>query len=715
MPLYALQSSVLAAAGQVAIAAGATVEVRRESDDGLAVLWLDLAGTSSAGNPAAAGSDGFFRVYLEAGDYRVVVTAGLSSTILRHYRVGPYAEDAPAVTPEVLRRRWVDVADYVPSNDALDCHAGVQAALINGLGREIVFTAGAVGSAGRVYRFDDRTDGRLYLPQRARVIFEPGAELDFTGWGTAGTSSPYLYAQGPVGTPHLLAGDGVQGARTVTVAAGEGAAFARSDAVFVRSNAMFTAFDDTLGTRGEQNTVVSVAGDVVTLAVPLRDNYLTGAGASLTTFDPLRITVEYPRIVGAGRFASAAGDRGIQLINGRSCSILGADILWADLNGINLCNILDGLVDRASVTFDAKGASAALQYGVVLVNMCEAVRITNSDVWGGSESYALSASGGAQGVTRNCSVSECRANGSSRSAFCTHDTHEDWRVSNSDAVDVEQGIDHRIKGGIFTGIAFRRMGAHSNTLSMALQLGAGAGDVLFSDNWISGAVRIARLGETIDHGSEGVGDFHFLDNVARAITGVAIDIHDLAGSTFQRGLVRGAGNAIDGGLFPFQVEGSFRAVWMDNVLRSSGGMGRVAWLHATDNGGAGFGPVNGVVVGNIHDSSFLPALIQDTTSPALVQDNRQMGTRSGNDLYGTKTHDFASIAAGAAGTSTTVTVTGAAVGDEAFAEVATATAIGLHLEAVVTAVDTVTVQPFNYSGSAVDLPSTTLRVRVIKA
>lgn len=85
----------------------------------------------------------------------------------------------------------------------------------------------------------------------------------------------------------------------------------------------------------------------------------------------------------------------------------------------------------------------------------------------------------------------------------------------------------------------------------------------------------------------------------------------------------------------------------------------------------------------------------------------------GKVLTGSKTHDFASVADGAQAT-TTVTVTGAALGDFCQATVGVSQA-GVILHAYVSAADTVTVVLQNESGGAVDLASTTLRVLVRKA
>jgi hypothetical protein len=82
-------------------------------------------------------------------------------------------------------------------------------------------------------------------------------------------------------------------------------------------------------------------------------------------------------------------------------------------------------------------------------------------------------------------------------------------------------------------------------------------------------------------------------------------------------------------------------------------------------------------------------------------------------LTGSKTYDPASIADGA-GDSTTVTVTGAALGD--FVQVSFSNDLqGILLTGYVSAADTVTARFQNETGGAIDLASGTLRARVWKA
>lgn len=84
-------------------------------------------------------------------------------------------------------------------------------------------------------------------------------------------------------------------------------------------------------------------------------------------------------------------------------------------------------------------------------------------------------------------------------------------------------------------------------------------------------------------------------------------------------------------------------------------------------------------------------------------------------LFGSKTWDPGNLAADGNATSTTVTVTGAVVGDMAVASLTTFGANVVLVSAHVSAADTVTVVVMNKTGGALDLASGTLKVTVFKA
>ena len=102
-----------------------------------------------------------------------------------------------------------------------------------------------------------------------------------------------------------------------------------------------------------------------------------------------------------------------------------------------------------------------------------------------------------------------------------------------------------------------------------------------------------------------------------------------------------------------------------------------------------------------------------TNADSLKDNFTALDAAVGTVLTGSKTHDQASIADGA-GASTTVTVTGAALGDFVTGVSLGVDAAGLTVTGYVSAADTVTVRFQNESGGPVDLASTTLRVLVRK-
>ena len=84
---------------------------------------------------------------------------------------------------------------------------------------------------------------------------------------------------------------------------------------------------------------------------------------------------------------------------------------------------------------------------------------------------------------------------------------------------------------------------------------------------------------------------------------------------------------------------------------------------------------------------------------------------AGSPVIGSATYDPPSIAAGGVAT-TTVTATGAAVGDVSLASFSLDLA-GLIITSYVSAANTVTVKLYNPTAGAIDLASGTLRVKVI--
>jgi hypothetical protein len=90
VPLGVLNSAAFTDASGLAVAAGAAVEVRRESDSGLAAIFSDRAGTSPISQPGfVADSKGRFTCYAAAIEqgYSVEVDNGSESHTLRNVQV----------------------------------------------------------------------------------------------------------------------------------------------------------------------------------------------------------------------------------------------------------------------------------------------------------------------------------------------------------------------------------------------------------------------------------------------------------------------------------------------------------------------------------------------------------------------------------------------------------------------------------------------------
>lgn len=90
MSLGVFTSAAFTSASGVAIAASATVEVRREDTNGLASIFQDSAGGTPESNPFTADSAGRFTFYAAglADGYKVTVTKGSETFALRNVAIG---------------------------------------------------------------------------------------------------------------------------------------------------------------------------------------------------------------------------------------------------------------------------------------------------------------------------------------------------------------------------------------------------------------------------------------------------------------------------------------------------------------------------------------------------------------------------------------------------------------------------------------------------
>ena len=98
-------AAFLNSSGLAAIAGLSSVEVRRESDNALAAIYADVNAATPLGNPFLSDSEGWFELYAagRARGYKITVTNGGYSNILRHVAIGTAAEfDASDVIGPLL-------------------------------------------------------------------------------------------------------------------------------------------------------------------------------------------------------------------------------------------------------------------------------------------------------------------------------------------------------------------------------------------------------------------------------------------------------------------------------------------------------------------------------------------------------------------------------------------------------------------------------------
>jgi hypothetical protein len=86
MPLPIFQRTIVTQSGDVL--PGASVEVRRESDNALVQLYADRAGTVLLANPTTADDDGFVQFFTESSNYRITATSSEGTVVWRYVDIG---------------------------------------------------------------------------------------------------------------------------------------------------------------------------------------------------------------------------------------------------------------------------------------------------------------------------------------------------------------------------------------------------------------------------------------------------------------------------------------------------------------------------------------------------------------------------------------------------------------------------------------------------
>lgn len=369
--------------------------------------------------------------------------------------------------------------------------------------------------------------------------------------------------------------------------------------------------------------------------------YSFPANARLYRFTDLcEISILNPQIIGSG---GDIEDEAIVIINGFDCHVYGGSIKYTTKHGIDFTTVLKGTIESVEIINEDRNATNPTSYPIVLNNGCEQVVVSDCDATHGREGYALSATGGIQGVTRDCHFIGNRARGMWRSGYCTHDVHTGIIYDRNIAEDCEQGFDFRIPGALARNNIIRRMGAFSGTLDCGFQLGSGSTKTVIKGNYIEDALRGVYMAASVVH-ETAPGDIDIIDNDMLTIRGHGVSLEYTTGETYALGTVTVQGLRLTGNgtatTVGVQVEGKWKVVVDDLELRNGNG-GRAVFLHATANGTGTNGPVNPVINNVKYESSF--------TEP-LVQHNNGGLTAVGNSIIGLSAPSAITLTAAGAAT-----------------------------------------------------------------
>lgn len=147
---------------------GASVEVRRESDNGLATLYSDRGGTVGIANPVIADSQGGVSFFVVGAAYKITATSGSFTKTLRYVGIGTASEfDFTSGTTGYVVK-YTSATAFGPSSVMFDNATGVAighavpAALfsIKGPGASYI-NAGQLGGSSTLTGFDFASSSRV--------------------------------------------------------------------------------------------------------------------------------------------------------------------------------------------------------------------------------------------------------------------------------------------------------------------------------------------------------------------------------------------------------------------------------------------------------------------------------------------------------------------------------------------------------------------------
>lgn len=534
-------------------------------------------------------------------------------------------------------------------------------------------------------------------------IIGNNAVLDMSGLGATDYG---LTVQGSNASTINLAANAAAGATSLTLASVTG--IAAGSWLFLRSTAVFAVAEGV--TYGEFVRVLSLpGGNVVNLYAPTSYAFNTANAAAVDVLSLVgSFTWQDFTIVGSGTNSQngALLDRvegaALRNVNTDKCNARGVALRRSF--GVN---VHGGRFQRANL--------AGVSYGIIVYDGCLGVSIDG--VVGYDLRHTVTV-GGVNGVNRAISVSNSKALASRDAGFDCHSAGDGIQYSTlyvecgATALDalVMQGINYTVETVDVRNVA--RNGVFAQWLPSA----AGSGTIrgvrgLVSQALVSVEANGGDINAVTIEDIQGAGDAYQVlvqasngHYVKKATTrGVKTTTKQLV-SRGIRYFANGAGTLISGGSIS------------DVQIEMAGGASEAVYVHGST------GTVEGITVddlkisGGSNNVRFLGAndcvlgrkLNLSGATAAAVSWGAGTGNRGGS-FIGSATYDPPSLAAGATQT-TTVTVTGAAVGDAVTSIAFSVANASITWTGSVTAADTVTVTMRNNSGGAIDLASGTLRV-----
>ncbi len=350
-----------------------------------------------------------------------------------------------------VNRRYIDVAEYCDSSDLVDATDGIEEAFAAGEGMEIVFTP-------RHYR--SLTRQRIILPEKARIIFEPNADFDFSDWDISGafTANYAFFGDGDEGTEYVVSGGLARGDTSILLIAPPNPTIVSGQRLYLKATAQLTTLEgsftlaDNDCARSEAVIVDYVDGSTVYLTGALQDTYTDASNPKLQALTGEReLIIEGANLIGPGHTSSQTGDGGFYIGYGKNCHVKDSNFFNVDAFGVRYNATIDSTISSCNIT-KALGASpgSSLGFSVLITDGCERVAIRDCNAVGGYQGFVLSNTGHL-GITRNVHFYNCSTRNMLGGGFTTHNGHELWSVVNCTAIDGPVGIDNRVSKALFQG------------------------------------------------------------------------------------------------------------------------------------------------------------------------------------------------------------------------------------------------------------------------